>query len=116
MAALDAAWRDAWWVPEPVSVSRWAETRRVLDDENSARAGLWSNERLWFLVGIMDAFSDPLVRMVTMRKPSQNGGTEAIYNMIFWANEQAPAPAYYVHPTKDEVDKVLGKRLLPAMR
>lgn len=116
LAAIDAAWREAWWVPEPVSVSRWAETTRVLDSDNSARAGEWSNERTWFLVEIMDAFFDPQVRMITMRKPSQSGGTEVMYNMIGWANEQSPCPAYYVHSTKDELVKVLKKRMLPALR
>jgi len=116
MDVIDAAWCEAWSVPEPVNVSTWAERRRVLEADNSARPGRWSNEDYPFLVEIMNAVSDPRIRKVSSRKPSQNGGTEAMYNSIFWANEQAPGPAYYVHPTKDELAKVLQHRLLPAMR
>ena len=113
---LERAWRESWSVPEPVSVSEWAQRRRVLDRKNSAQPGRWRNSEAPHAIEIMDAYGDPVVRKITLKKPSQSAGTESMYNMLFWSMEQAPEQTMLVYPTIPEMKKILDLRFIPALR
>lgn len=59
--------------PADLTVSEWAEEYRVLSRENSAEAGPWRNARTPYLVDIMDAFTDPRIRKLSLVASSQVG-------------------------------------------
>ena len=44
--------------PENLTVSEWAEQRRILDEKSSAMPGPWSNDITPYLRGIMDEFNN----------------------------------------------------------
>ena len=59
--------------PADLSVSQWAERYRVLSRENSAEAGPWRNARTPYLVDIMDSFTDPRIKKISLVASSQVG-------------------------------------------
>jgi phage terminase large subunit GpA-like protein/intein/homing endonuclease len=56
-----------------ITVSQWADTRRVLSSESSAEPGQWSTNRVEYLRGIMDAFNDPAISDIVCIGNSQFG-------------------------------------------
>ena len=68
--------------PENITVTEWADKHRILDARTSAEPGNWSTDRTPYLRGIMDAFCDPEVEDITFLKPTQVGGTEALFNIL----------------------------------
>ena len=105
--------REAWRPPENLTVSQWAERYRILKAETSSEPGEWRNRRTPYLVGIMDAFSDPYIEKIVFNKGSQIGGTEALFNMLGYAIHQDPAPALVVMPTLELARYVSRKRIQP---
>ena len=81
---------------ERLTVSQWADRYRIM--RLAAAAGPWRTSRVPHLREIMDSWSDPDVRRVTVMKGSQSGGTESAYNCIFWAVDQAPGLLMFVYP------------------
>lgn len=86
--------------PEKLTVSEWAEKKRVLDSKTSAEPGKWRNSRTPYLVGIMDAFNDYQVEEIIFVKPTQVGGTETLLNMIGYIIDQDPSPTLLVDPNE----------------
>ncbi len=93
--------------PKPVlTVSDWADKKRVLNQRSSAESGPWRTNRTPYLRDIMDDLSDHTrVREVTLMKGVQTGGTEAGNNWIAYTIDHAPGPFMVVQPTVE-----LGKR------
>ena len=52
--------------PENITVSQWADRYRILQAENSAESGKWKTKRTPYLKEIMDAFTDPRVKVVVI--------------------------------------------------
>lgn len=87
--------------PDPaMTISTWAEERRYVPSETSARPGKWSNTVAPHLVEIMECLSPshPCNR-VTLIKSAQVGGTEVILNALGFIADIAPGPTMVVHPT-----------------
>lgn len=101
--------------PEQLTVSKWAEKYRELD-ESSALPGRWHNEITPYLVGIMDAFNDPYIQHINFMKSTQVGGTEALINAIGWIITQNPSPTMIVYPTDDLAKDISNDKLKPAFR
>ena len=100
---------------ERVTVSKWAETNRVLPDSNSI-PGPWRNSVTPYLVEIMDAFSDEMVEEIIFVKPTQVGGTSAMENMLASAIAQDPAPAMCVYPSDDLAERTVESKLDPMIK
>ncbi len=100
---------------EELTVSRWAEANRSLD-ESSNISGKWSNNITPYLNDIMDAFNDPDIREIYFCKPTQVGGTEALINMICYIISESPAPTMIVYPSDDLAKEISNNRLKPAFR
>lgn len=105
--------RQAWDIPDDISVSEWASKHRVLEDKGNAEPGPWDNRRTPFLVEIMDAFKDPLVEQVTFKKPAQIGGTEVGLNLIGYTIQYDPGPTLIVLPNLEDAKKFSRKRVFP---
>lgn len=56
---------------------------------------------------------EPTVESVSIRKGSQLGGSEAIYNILGYLIDQDPAPALVVYPTVDLARSVSATRIQP---
>lgn len=102
--------------PADLTVSEWAEKNRVLSRENSAEAGPWRNARTPYLVDIMDAFTDPKVRKITVVASSQVGKSELELNIIGYIIDQDPSSILYIQPTVDDAKKFSRLRIAPMIR
>ena len=99
-----------------ISVSEWAQRNRVLSRESSAEAGSWRNERTPYLVDIMDAFYDPVVRNVSVVASSQVGKSEGLLNIIGYIIHQDPGSILFVQPTIEDAQKFSRLRIAPMIR
>ena len=100
-------------IPEPLTVSQWAERYRILDDSSNI-SGKWSNEITPYLAEIMDSFNDPGIREIYFCKPTQVGGTEALINILGYLLMNSPSPTMIVYPNDDLAKDVSNGRLKPA--
>lgn len=87
--------------PPDLTVSEWAEEHRVLSDEASAEPGRWRNARTPYLVGIMDAWNDPAVEDIVVKKSAQIGYTECLNNIVGYCIAHDPGPILVVQPNLD---------------
>ncbi|MEG1491147.1 MAG: phage terminase large subunit family protein [Oscillospiraceae bacterium] len=102
--------------PEDLTVSQWAEKRRILSRESSAEAGRWRNERTPYMTEIMDSFTDSRVREIAVVAMSQTGKSEVELNDIGYIIDQDPASIIYVQPTLDDAKKFSKLRVAPMIR
>lgn len=99
--------------PEKLTVSEWADKRRVLDEKTSAQPGQWKTSSTPYLKGIMDAFNNSEIEEVIFVKPTQVGGTETLLNMLGYCIEQDPSSALVVYPTLDLAEYASKNRVQP---
>lgn len=100
--------------PISMSVDEWADAHRVL--VMSARRGPWQTESVPYLREIMRAYTDPIVREITVIKGAQLGGSEALYNMIMRDIDVDPRDTLLVYPTIEVARAVMKRRLAPAIQ
>lgn len=110
------AWAEGWIIPEPLSVSQWAERYRVLPAEGSSEPGPWRNSRTPYLVEIMDCLSatHPAQRIV-FQKSAQVGGTEVIVNGLGYVMCHAPGPAMLLVPGITMAKRHSQQRISPSI-
>ena len=102
--------------PEDITVSQWAAKYRVLSRENAAEAGRWRNTRTPYLVEIMDSFTDPRVKKISVASGSQVGKSELLNNILGHIIHQDPASTLFVQPTVDDAKKYSRLRIAPMIR
>lgn len=102
--------------PADFTVSQWAEAHRVLSRENSAEAGPWRNARTPYLVEIMNAFTDPRIKKISLVASSQVGKSELELNIIGYIIDQDPGSILYIQPTVDDAKKFSRLRIAPMIR
>lgn len=102
--------------PADLTVSEWAERYRVLSRENSAEAGPWRNTRTPYLVDIMDSFTDPRIKKISLVASSQVGKSELELNVIGYIIDQDPGSILYIQPTIDDAKKFSRLRIAPMIR
>jgi phage terminase large subunit GpA-like protein len=101
--------------PNPdVSVSEWADEKRILDSRSSKEAGRWSTDRTPYLREIMEcvSFVSPVIRLSVM-KGAQIGGSEMALNLIGYIMDVAPCPIILVQPTGNLAKRYSKARLKP---
>lgn len=111
-----SAWRAGWTLPEPLTVSQWADRYRVLAAEGSAEPGPWRNSRTPYLVEIMDCLSasHPAQRVV-FQKSAQVGGTEVIVNGLGYIMDHAPGPIMLLVPGITMAKRHSQQRITPSI-
>jgi len=102
--------------PTKQTVSEWADDARYLAPESSAEPGKWFTSRAPYLRGIMDAFTDPTVKIITFIKSAQTGGSEVLLNILGYIVDNDPGPALLVQPSLDEAKHFSKVRLEPMFR
>ena len=109
-----SAWRDGWAIPEPLTVSQWADRHRFLTREGAAEPGPWATARTPFLRRIMDVLSDEHpCKKASLCKSTQTGGTEALNNFIGYIIHHSPGPTMVVMPTEKLAQRWSNQRLKP---
>lgn len=102
--------------PEDMTVSEWAESRRILNSKTTNIPGPWKNSVTPYLSGIMDEFSNADTEEIIFVKPTQVGGTEALQNMLGYIVDQDPAPTMIVYPTDKLAEFTSENRIKPMMK
>ncbi|MFA5324334.1 MAG: terminase gpA endonuclease subunit, partial [Smithella sp.] len=117
---MDRTWTDAerqaWALPEKVTVSEWADRNRILDTLTSAEPGPWRTARTPYLRGIMDAFNDPFVEDITIMASTQIGKTECELNMMGYIIDQDPGPTLLVMPRDEDAKSMSSNRVKPMIK
>src|SRR5687767_4827096 len=77
-ARLRMVVRETMKPPPRLTLSQWADEKRVLSPEFAARPGRWKTSRVEYLREILDSCSNPLVEEVVMMSSAQVGKTSVI--------------------------------------
>ena len=117
LARADAV-EQAFWEglrPDPLlTVSQWADQRRMLSPKASAEHGPWRTIRTPYLRRPMDDLSATTrVREVTLVFGSQMGKSEALNNWQGYVMDIAPGPSLFVQPTIDLAKRYSRTRIQP---
>jgi phage terminase large subunit GpA-like protein len=98
-----------------MTISQWADTRRLIAPEFSAEPGQWSTSRCEFMRDVMDAASPShSAQRVVLMKASQVGGTESlILNTIGFTIDVDPRSILVVFPTVELAQGFSKERLEP---
>lgn len=102
--------------PESLTVSEWADKYRRLSKEASAEVGRWRTSRTPYLRAVMDAFTDPKVRDITVVSPAQQGKSECINNIIGYIIHQDPGSILLIEPTEVDAKEYSKLRIAPMIR
>ena len=103
--------------PSKITISEWAEKKRIISSEETATPGPWYADRAPYTVEIMNAISDPNVEKVVVVSGAQMGKTNAgILNPIGFYVSEDPCPIMVVQPTIAMGETFSGKRLSPMIR
>jgi phage terminase large subunit GpA-like protein len=102
--------------PPKLTVSEWADEYRVLSPEASAEPGKWSTSRVEPSRGIMDAFADPEIEIVTCMVAAQTVKTEVINNVAGFHVHLDPCPMLILQPTLQMAEAYSKDRLAPMIR
>lgn len=81
----------------------------------TAEPGPWRNERTPYLVGIMDATTEPGVEQVVFLKSAQVGFSESLRNLIGYWIDHDPGPALLVMPNQQSAEETVEERIRPLL-
>lgn len=102
--------------PPELTVSQWADQHRMLSPESSSEPGRWRTDRVAYMRGIMDAFNDPTVREIVVKKGTQLAYTESLLNIVGYCIDVEPGPILWLLPDQKAVDEISKNRLTPMLR
>ena len=103
--------------PPKLTVSQWADAKRMLSRESSAEPGRWHTDRAPYQREIMDAFNDPDIEAVVFIKAAQVGATEIVNNIVGYHIDQDACSILVVQPNVKPMAEAWSKdRLAPMLR
>lgn len=102
-------------LPEPMTVSAWADRCRYLPTKGAAEPGRWRTERTPYLREVMDCLSNhpdhAAVRRVVLMKSTQVGATETLNNWVGSVIDRERLPMLVVQPTIEMAERWSKQRL-----
>jgi len=94
------------------TVAAWADKHRTLSKkEGAAIPGQWMTARTPYLRQIMEAFSHPLVRELTVKASSQSGKTQVLLNCLAWTMDIKPEEVMVILPRDEDCGPYARKRI-----
>ena len=96
--------------PKYVSLREYADKNRRLPT-NSSVGGRWDTKFIPAAVEIYDTYSNPNVRQLTIKGPTQLLKTEFLLNIIFFHVEVAPTTMKFVLPDEDKAKTMSIERI-----
>lgn len=109
-------WAKAAAPPPALTVSEWADAKRMLPESSGARGARWRTDDVPYLRGIMDAALEPGVKKIGLEKAAQVAGSEAINNILGYFIEHDPCPILLVQPTEHVAQEWSKERLADMLR
>jgi phage terminase large subunit GpA-like protein len=93
---------DAIMPPVRITVTEWANAKRMLPDKSSIEPGRYDASRTPYMIEIMDCLSiTHEANDITFKKGTQLGATEGANNFLGYIIDVAPGPALLLLPTND---------------
>lgn len=104
--------------PDPLlTVSQWADEKRILPSKSSAEPGRWRTSRTPYLREIMDELSPHTpTQEVKVIKATQLGFTEVGNNLILCYMDNYPCPIQMIMPTEKLAIKHSKAKLTPSIK
>ena len=102
--------------PESLTVTQWADKKRMLSPESSAEPGPWRTSRTPYLKEIMDAFTDTKVKRIVFVSSSQIGKSECLNNIIGYIIDEDPGSILFINPTTIDAKEYSKLRIAPMFR
>jgi len=115
-AALRSEVSLLWKPPPKLTVTEWADRYRRLSRESSSEQGRYRSRRTPYVIGIMDAMSDPMCKEVWWMSAAQVGKTEILNNICGYYVDQDPSPIIVMQPTVEMGQAWSKDRLAPMVR
>lgn len=106
----------AWEMPELVPSKEWAERHVRIPGEDNALPGPVSLDLTPYLRGILDAFDDPTIEIITIVSGTQLGKTTVFDVMMLSATCQRPGPVLIVLPIEPDAREIAGGTLKNLVR
>lgn len=102
--------------PEKITVSKWAEKYRVVSQESASAPGRWRNDKVPYLVEIMDCVNDRQVKEIVIMASSQVGKSECLNNILGYFIDIDPCPIMMIQPTIAMAAEYSKQRIAPMIR
>ena len=102
--------------PRNMSVSEWADEKRMLVSDSSSEPGRWRTDRAPYQREIMDAFTQAGVWQIVVMASAQVGKSEIELNMLGRAIDIDPGPILYVQPTDSVAEDYSKRRIAPMIQ
>lgn len=102
--------------PPNLTVSQHADLKRYLSPESSNEAGKYYVSRAEFQRGIMDAWNDPKVHTIVIRKSAQVGASTIIENFLGYIIDVDPGPCLVAYPEREDAETFAKERFAPMLR
>lgn len=99
---LRADFIGCWKARPQVSLSQWVAENVRLSEDLEASGGRYDLRYNPFYAEILDAMLDPMVRVITLMKSTQVGGTVTGIAAMMGIAEIDPAPGLSMHPDQNE--------------
>jgi phage terminase large subunit GpA-like protein len=104
-----AKWFRAWKPKRSISLSQWSAQHARLADGRRYKA-------FPFQIGIADAFTDPKVTQITVKKGSRLGYSQIVQNFVAYCIHQRPTRLLIYQPTIDDAEKYSKDDLEPVLQ
>ncbi|MCH5195933.1 MAG: phage terminase large subunit family protein [Oscillospiraceae bacterium] len=103
--------------PPDMTLSQWADEKRVLSKKSSAEPGRWKTSKAPYQREIMDAISDVSVQKVVVMSAAQIGKTDGfILNTIGYYMDYDPSPIMVMQPNLQTGESFSKDRLSPMIQ
>lgn len=103
--------------PPDMTLSQWADAKRVLSKKTSAEPGRWKTSKAPYQREIMDAISDVAVQKVVVMSAAQIGKTDGfILNPIGYYMDYDPSPIMVMQPNLQMGESFSKDRLSPMIQ
>lgn len=105
---------EAWNADPVMTVSEWADERRILPQKGAAEPGPYRTSRTPYMREVMDCLSatSPIQDLALMAG-AQIGKSEAGNNWVGYVIDHAPGPMLLVQPTVDNAKRYSKQRITP---
>lgn len=103
--------------PPDMTLSQWADEKRVLSKKTSAEPGRWKTSKAPYQREIMDAISDVAIQKVVVMSAAQIGKTDGfILNPIGYYMDYDPSPIMVMQPNLQIGESFSKDRLSPMIQ
>jgi phage terminase large subunit GpA-like protein len=106
--------RDGFKTPPRLSLSEWAAEYAYVPMEGNASPGKF--EAYAYQNGLMDAVTDPTVKLITVMKSARIGYTRCLDNIVCYFIHHDPAPVLVVQPREGDAADYSRDEILPTLR